>query len=43
MSPATSIIDSWIAGHPEYEIDYTITADPAWNRFRNVLGALADA
>jgi hypothetical protein len=42
MSPATAMIDSWIQRHPEYEIDYTVKADPSWKNFHDVLGALAD-
>lgn len=28
MGPATATIDAWIQRHPEYEIDFTVTADP---------------
>jgi hypothetical protein len=41
MSPATSTIERWIARHPEYEIDYSVTEDPAWKSFRDISGSLA--
>jgi len=39
-SPAVDVVERWIERHPEYSIEFEVSADPSWKSLRDIPGAL---